>query len=86
MLMTVLTLTFTNLAVILENIKKVHEIVLVDVRLKLRVIIEELKISEGGVFTILHEYWPIRKTCSMWLPCLLSVDQNKNASTIQIAV
>ena len=44
-----------NSAVVPENIKKLHKLVLADCKLKLRDIAEELKISEGSVFTILHE-------------------------------
>ena len=42
-------------AVISENITKDHKIVLGDRKLKLREIADTLKISEGSVFTILHE-------------------------------
>ena len=44
-----------NLAVVPENIKKVYKMVLADRKLKLREIDDTLKISEGSVFTILHE-------------------------------
>ena len=46
-----------NLAVVPENTKKFHKLVLVDRKLKLREIAEELKISEGSVFTILHVHY-----------------------------
>ena len=41
--------------VIPKNITKVHKIVLGNHKLKLREIADTLKISEGSVFTILHE-------------------------------
>ena len=42
-------------AVVPENITNVHKILLADRKLKLREIAATLKISEGSVFTILHE-------------------------------
>ena len=48
-------------AVVAENIKKnLHKLVLVDRKLKLREIAEELKISEGSVFNILHKHLSMR--------------------------
>ena len=44
-----------NSAVVPENTKKLHKLILADHKLKLHEIAEELKISEGFVFTILHE-------------------------------
>ena len=43
--------------------------------LKLCEIAEELKISEGSVFTILHEHLSMRKLCSKWVLYLLTVNQ-----------
>ena len=48
--------------IVLENIKRL-QLVLADHKLKLA---EELKISEGSVFTILHEHLSTRKLCSKW--------------------
>ena len=62
-------------AAVPENTKKLHKIVLVDRKLKLHEIAEELKISEGNVFIILHEHLSMRKLCSKWVPHLLTVDQ-----------
>ena len=59
-------------AVVPENIKKVHKIVLKDRKVKLREIVDTSKISEGSVFTILHENLRMRK-----LPRLLSPDQKQ---------
>ena len=71
-----------NLAVVLENTKKLHKLVLADHKLKLRKTAEELKISEGSVFTILHEHLSMRKLCSKWVlfahSWKLSKDENIN--------
>ena len=53
-----------NPAVVPENIKKVHKMVLVDGKSKLCEIADTLKISEGRVFTIFHEHLSMRKLCS----------------------
>ena len=50
-----------NSAVVLENIKKLHKLILANHKLKLHEIAEGLKISEGSVFTILHEHLSMRK-------------------------
>ena len=50
-----------NSAVVPENTKNLHKLILADRKLKLRVIAEELKISEDSVFTILHEHLSMRK-------------------------
>ena len=52
-----------NLAVVLENTRKHNKSILADCKLKLREIAEKLKISEGSVFTILHDHLSIRKLC-----------------------
>ena len=54
----------TNSAVVPENIKKLHKMVLADRKLKLREITDILKILEGSVFTTLHEHLSMRKLCS----------------------
>ena len=68
-----------NLAVVPENTKKFYKIVLAEC--KLHKIAEKLKISEGSVFTILHEHLSRRKLCSKWV---LSIENN--ALTIQSVV
>ena len=65
-----------NSAVVLEDSKKLHRLVLADHKLKLHEIAEEL-MSEGRVFTILQEPLSMRKLCSKWVPCLLTVDQKQ---------
>ena len=53
-----------NSAVVLENTKKLHKLILADCKLKLCEIAEELKISEDSVFTILHKHLSMRNLCS----------------------
>ena len=64
-------------AVVPENTKKLHKLILVNHKLKLHERAEELKISEGSIFTILHEHLSMRKLCSKWVPCLLTVNQKQ---------
>ena len=52
-----------NSTVVPENTKKLHKLVLADHKLKLHEIAEEMKISEGSVFTIWHEHLSMRKLC-----------------------
>ena len=66
-----------NLAVVPENSKKLHKIILADHKLKLCEIAEALQIPDGSVFTILLEYLSMRNLCSKWVPHLLTVDQKK---------
>ena len=66
-----------KLAVVPENIKNVHKIVLKDRKMKLRALADTLKISEGSVFTILHENLGMRKLLSTWVPRLLTPDQKQ---------
>ena len=64
-------------AVVTENITKVHKVVLSDRKLKLREIADISKISEGNVFTILHESLGMRKLYSKWMLRLLTPDQKQ---------
>ena len=57
-----------NWAVVLENTKK---LIVADHKLNLCKIAEELKISEGSVFTILREHLSMRKLCSKRVSHLL---------------
>ena len=66
-----------NTTAVPENNKKLHKLVLADHKLKLREIAEELKISGGSVFTILHVHLSMRKLCSKWVLHLLTVDQKQ---------
>ena len=66
-----------NSAVIRENTKKLYKLVLADHKLKLCEIAEGLKISEGSVFTVLHEHLSMKKLCSRWVSCSLSVNRKQ---------
>ena len=57
-----------------ETIKKVHQIVLENRKLKLREIADTLKISYGSVYAILDQHLSMRKLLSKWVPRLLTVD------------
>ena len=59
-----------------ETIKKVHQIVFENHKLKLREIADTLKIY-GSVYAILHEHLSMRKLLSKWVPRLLTVDQKR---------
>ena len=64
-------------AVVPENITKVHKMVLGGRKLKLRKIAATLNISEGSVFTILHESLGMCKLFSKWVPRLLTLNQKQ---------
>ena len=66
-----------NSAVVPKNTKNLDKLVLADRKLKLHEIAEELKISEGSVFPILHEHLSMRKLCSKWVLHLLTVNQKQ---------
>ena len=63
-----------NSLVVPENTQKLRKHLLTDHKLKLCEITEELKISEGSVFTILNERLSMRKLCSKWVQRLLTVN------------
>ena len=63
-------------AVVSENIKNFHKLVLAYRKLKLREIAKEL-LLEGSVFTILHRHLLMRKLCSKLVLRLLAVDQKQ---------
>ena len=52
-------------------------------KLKLCEIAEELNISEGSVFTILHEHLWMRKLCSKWVLRLLIVYQKQHVDGLE---
>ena len=60
-----------------KTLKKLHKLVLAVCKFKLHEIAKELKISEGSIFTILHEHLSMRKLCSKWVLRLLTVDQKQ---------
>ena len=48
-----------------------------DRKVKLREIVDTLKITEDSVFTILHQSLGIRKLFPKWMPRLLAPDQKQ---------
>ncbi|XP_045500072.1 histone-lysine N-methyltransferase SETMAR-like [Colias croceus] len=61
-----------------ENIKKIHDLVLTDRRLKVRELAETVGISEGTVNHILHEELGMRKLSARWVPHLLTPENKRN--------
>ena len=55
--------------------QKLYKHILADRKLKFCVIAEKLKVTEGSVFTILHEHLSMRKLRSKCMQRLLTVDQ-----------
>ncbi|KYN44167.1 hypothetical protein ALC56_01389, partial [Trachymyrmex septentrionalis] len=51
-----------------EIIDKVHDIVLTDRRVKVRVLVEATSISHGTVISILHEQLGMKKLSTRWVP------------------
>ena len=49
-------------------IDKVHDIVLTDRRVKVRVLVEATSISHGTVISILHEQLGMKKLSTRWVP------------------
>lgn len=64
-----------------ENIKKIHDLVLADRRLKVREIAETVGIAEGTVHHILHEELGMRKLSARWVPRLLTPENKRNRET-----
>ncbi|XP_011148888.2 putative uncharacterized protein FLJ37770 [Harpegnathos saltator] len=61
-----------------EMIDKIHDMVLNDRRIKVREIVEATGISQGTVFSILHEKLGVKKISVRWMPHLLSVKNKRN--------
>ncbi len=64
-----------------DNVKKIHDLVLADHRLKLREIAETVGMSKGRVGYILHEILGKRKLSARWVPRLLTPDNKRNRET-----
>lgn len=72
-----------------EMIKKIHQIVLEDRRLKVHQIAETCGMSGERVRNILHNHLSMQKLCARWVPRLLTLDQKlirKNISTDNLAL
>lgn len=66
-----------NEAIIPENIKKVHKLVINDRKLKVHELADIMKISVGSVFTILHKHLAMWKLCAKSVPREFTVDQKQ---------
>ena len=58
-------------------IDKIHDIVLNDLRLKVREICVTVNISVGRVWYILHECLGMRKLSARWVPRLLTAEHKR---------
>ena len=61
-----------------EMIDKIHYMVLSDRRIKVREIVETTGISQGTVFSILHEKLSVKKILARRVPRLLSEENKRN--------
>lgn len=59
-----------------EMVDKVHDLVLIDRRLKASKIAETVGISKERVLYILHKELHMRKLLARWVPRLLTIEQN----------
>ena len=66
-----------NEAVIPENIKQIHQLVRNNRKWKVHELVDIVKISDGSVFTILHEHLGMRNLCAKWVPREITVDQKQ---------
>ena len=64
-----------------DMVKKIHDIVLVDRRVKLREIADIVDISTERIQNILHEKFGMRKLSARKVPRLLTVEQKQNRMT-----
>ena len=68
-----------------EIIKKVHDMILNDRRVKVREIVKPIDISHGTVITIFHEKLSMKKLSARWVPRLLIVENKRNRVTDSMA-
>lgn len=66
-----------NEAVTEENIEKTLKIIMGNRKVKMREIADILKMSEGSVFTTIHEHLSLRKLFSKWVPRVLTPEQKQ---------
>ena len=64
-----------------DMVKKIHDIVLADRRVKFRKIAIIVDISTERIQNILHEKSGMRKLSARWIPHLLTVEQKRNRMT-----
>ena len=60
-----------------EMIEKIQEMVLHDRRIKVREIVEATGVSQGAVFSILHEKLGVKKISARWVPRLLTAENKR---------
>ena len=65
-------------AVMPENIDKVHDIILVDMRVKVRELGKALGIPIDRVHFILHHELHMKELCARWVPHLCTLEQKRN--------
>lgn len=68
---------YPNWAIATKTIKKIRKILLVNRKVKLRVIVDTLNVSKDSSFTILHNYLSRTQVCSKWVPRFLTFDQKQ---------
>ncbi|CAK9833005.1 Mariner Mos1 transposase [Anthophora retusa] len=61
-----------------ENVKKIHDMVMNDRRVKVRDISQAVNISIDRVHNILHEHLQMKKLSARWVPRLLTNDQKRD--------
>ena len=61
-----------------EMVDKIHNMVLSDRRVKVRKIVKATGISQGTVFSILHEKLGVNKISARWVPDLLSKENKRD--------
>ena len=64
-----------------DNVKKIHDLVLTDRRLKVREKAKTVGISKECVGHILHEIFDMRKLSARWVPRFLTPDNRRNRET-----
>ena len=64
-----------------DNLKKIHDLVLADHRLKVRERAETIGISKDCVGHISHEILGMRKLLARWVPRLLTPVNKRNRET-----
>ena len=61
-----------------EIIDKIHDMVLSDRRINVSEIVKATGISQGTVFSILHEKLGVKKISARWMPHLFSEENKRN--------
>jgi len=64
-----------------DNVTKIHDLALIDRRLKIREIDKTVGMSKDRVDHILHEILGMRKLSARWVPRLLTPENKRNRET-----